>query len=300
MTDGPNWPRKLRELQNHHMDSTRWDGFPFRDDDIVIGTYAKAGTTWLQQIVSQLLFDGAEGVAVNEMSPWLDMRATPLAETLALLEAQTHRRFIKTHLPVDALVYAPQAKYIYIARDGRDVCWSLHNHHSNANADYFAAVNDTPGRVGPPLPPADPDVLAYFRHWLAHDGAPYWSFWENTRTWWGIRDLTNMLLLHFEDLKGDLPGEMRRIAAFLGIAPSPEIWAKIEEHVTFAYMRANAAAVVPGGGALWRGGTDTFVNKGTNGRWRTLLTPEDVAAYEAMAVERLGPDCAHWLAHGWG
>lgn len=58
MTENINWPTKTRELHNHHFDSTVWNDINFRDDDIVIGTYAKTGTTWMQQIVAQLLFDG--------------------------------------------------------------------------------------------------------------------------------------------------------------------------------------------------------------------------------------------------
>ena len=122
MTDGTiAWPVKTREMHNHHFDSTIWNDFEFRDDDIVIGAYGKSGTTWVQQIVAQLLFDGAEGVEVAEISPWLDLRVPPKAEKLPAVEAQTHRRFIKTHLPVDALVFSPKARYIYVARDGRDV-----------------------------------------------------------------------------------------------------------------------------------------------------------------------------------
>ena len=71
------WPTKTRDLHNHHFDSTIWDDFEFRDDDIVIATYAKSGTTWVQQIVSQLLFDGEEGPEVAERSPWLDLRVPP-------------------------------------------------------------------------------------------------------------------------------------------------------------------------------------------------------------------------------
>lgn len=41
-------PVKTREMHNHHMDSTIWNDFSFRDDDIVIATYAKSGTTWMQ------------------------------------------------------------------------------------------------------------------------------------------------------------------------------------------------------------------------------------------------------------
>ncbi len=144
-------PQKTRELHNHHFDSTIWNDFEFRDDDIIIGTYAKAGTTWVQQIIAQLLFDGAEGLETAEMSPWMDLRVPPKDVKLPLVAAQTHRRFLKTHLPVDALVFSEQAKYVYIGRDGRDVAWSMYNHHANANAAWYDALNNTPGRVGPPI-----------------------------------------------------------------------------------------------------------------------------------------------------
>lgn len=52
------FPQKIRELHNHHFDSTIWNEFQFRDDDIVIATYAKSGTTWVQQIVAQLAQSG--------------------------------------------------------------------------------------------------------------------------------------------------------------------------------------------------------------------------------------------------
>ena len=59
-------PRKTRELHNHHMDSTIWNDFAFRDDDIIISTYGQSGTTWVQQIVGQRILAGAEAVPVPE------------------------------------------------------------------------------------------------------------------------------------------------------------------------------------------------------------------------------------------
>jgi aryl sulfotransferase len=70
-------PQKTRELHNHHFDSSIWNELDFRDDDIVIATYAKSGTTWMQQIVAQLLFQGDPTLSVAEMSPWLDLRVPP-------------------------------------------------------------------------------------------------------------------------------------------------------------------------------------------------------------------------------
>jgi len=299
MTDGSiAWPQKTREFHNHHIDSTIWDELLFRDDDIVIATYAKSGTTWLQQIISQLLFEGEEGLEVAEMSPWLDLRIPPKHVKLPEVEAQTHRRFLKTHLPVDALAYSPKAKYIYIGRDGRDVVWSMYNHHANANAAWYDALNNTPGRVGPPIEPPPDSVRQYYLDWLEKEGHPFWPFWENVRTWWAIRNLPNLMMLHFADLKADMPAEIRRVAAFLGIAVNEAKWDAIVEHCGFDYMKRNATKSVPLGGAFWDGGATTFIHRGQNGRWRDVLTEQDRAAYEARALKKLGPECATWLATG--
>ena len=156
-------PTKQRELHSHHFNSTMWNGFAFRDDDVVISTYAKSGTTWTQQIVGQLIFDGQPDVPVSELSPWVDLRVPPREVKLPAIEAQTNRRFVKTHLPVDALVFSPSAKYIYIGRDGRDVVWSLFHHHTSANQLWYDLLNETPGLVGPKIERPGDDPVAYFR-----------------------------------------------------------------------------------------------------------------------------------------
>ena len=284
------WPKKQRELHNHHFDSTIWNDLSFRDDDIIIGTYAKAGTTWMQQIIAQLLFDGDPELEVAEMSPWLDLRVPPKEVKLPLVEAQTHRRFIKTHLPVDALRFSPMAKYIYIARDGRDVVWSMYNHHANANQFWYEALNDTPGRVGPPIGPPPDDIRQYWQDWMTQDGHPFWPFWENIRSWWQIRDLPNVMLVHFANLKLDMPNEIRRIAAFLEIPINESHWDAILEHCSFEWMKQNATKSVPLGGAFWDAGAEVFINKGVNGRWSDTLTPEESAEYEKRAEAELGAE----------
>ncbi len=294
------WPQKTRELHNHHFDSTIWNDFRFRDDDIVIATYAKSGTTWTQQMVAQMLLGPDPELPVAELSPWLDLRIPPKDEKLPAVEAIPHRRFIKTHLPVDALVFSPQAKYIYIGRDARDVVWSMYNHHSKANEAWYDALNNTPGRVGAPIEPPPDDIRQYWRDWLDRDGHPFWPFWENIRSWWAIRDLPNVLLVHFSALKNDMPGQMRRIAKFLDIDVDAADWDRICEYCSFDWMKQNATKSVPLGGAFWDGGAQTFINRGINGRWSDTLTAEENAAYETRAARELGADCAQWLVTGDG
>ena len=298
MAETIEWPQKTRELESNHFDSTVWNDYKFRDDDIIIATYAKTGTTWVQQIISQLLFDGEEGLPVADMSPWLDLRVPPREVKLTAVEAQDFRRFVKTHLPVDALVFSQKAKYIYIARDGRDVLWSLFNHHTSANDFWYQAINETPGLVGPPIGKPTADIRQYYHEWLDDDGYPFWSFWENIRSWWEIRHLPNVNLIHFQALKDDMPGEMRKIAAYLDIPIDQSKWDDIVEHCTFDYMKKNATASTPLGGAFWDGGADDFVYKGVNGRWRDTLTEDESQKYENLALEQLGAECSKWLATG--
>lgn len=295
-----NLPNKTRELHNHHFDSSIWNDFRFRDDDIVIATYGKSGTTWMQQMVAQMLSGGDPTLQVSEMSPWLDLRVPPKEVKLPAVEAQTHRRFIKTHLPVDALVFSPKAKYLYIGRDGRDVVWSLYNHHSNANQKWYDALNLTPGLVGPPIAQPPADVRQYWRNWLDRDGYPFWSLWESARSWWQIRDLPNVKFIHFNQLKKDLPREMRRISAFLDIKVEESRWPAIVEYCSFDWMKRNAAKSAPVGGTFWDGGAEVFINKGVNGRWTEVLTPAESSEYEARALAELGPACARWLSTGEG
>lgn len=288
-------PTKTRELHSHHFDSTIWNDFKFRDDDIIIGTYMKSGTTWMQQIISQLIFNGAENLETAETSPWMDLRVPPKEMKLEAVNAQTHRRFLKTHLPVDALVFSPKAKYVYIARDGRDIVWSAYNHHRNANDTWYELLNDTPGRVGPPIEKPPESIREYFDEWLEKDGHPWHSFWDNVRTWWAIRDLPNVYLLHFDELRADMPGEIRRLAEFLDIPIDEDKWQDILLHCSFDYMKRNATKSVPLGGIFWEGGAETFIYKGTNGRWRDVLSEEESRNYEQRAIEALGEECAEWL-----
>ena len=235
---------------------------------------------------------------VANLSPWLDLRVPPKEIKLPQVEAQTHRRFMKTHLPVDALQFSQKAKYIYIGRDGRDVVWSLHNHHSNANQLWYDALNKTPGLVGDPIERPSTDIHAYWNQWFDRDGYPFWPFWENVRSWWEIRNLPNVMLIHFAELKRDMPSSIRKIAAFLDVPINETRWPSILEYCSFEWMKKNATKSVPLAGAFWDAGAEVFIHKGVNGRWADVLTSDESRAYEAKAELELGNECAAWLLNG--
>ncbi len=102
--------------------------------------------------------------------------------------------------------------------------------------------------------------------------------------------------MHYNDLKADLAGEMRRIAEFLEIEVPAAKWPAVVERCTFEAMKANGDRV----GSFWNfeGGAQSFLFKGTNGRWRDVLTPAELDAYQKRAAEFLPPDAIAWLERG--
>jgi aryl sulfotransferase len=299
-------PQVRHIYQNHHLDTTRWDDFKPRRGDIIISTSYKAGTTLTQTIVTNLIFpDGLPGV-VGELSPWLDARMGPIDEVLAGLEAQAHRRCIKTHLPLDGLPFYDEAQYVMVGRDPRDVFMSLVNHYSNHTPGFFEMLNGQPDRVGEPFPEYDGDIHALWRGWIGRgwfawesDGYPYWSHLHHAKTWWEFRHLPNVRLIHYADLRRDLEGEMRALAAWLKIDVPEDRWPAVVDACRFETVKANPEKVMGAGAAeVWKGGAQTFIHKGTNGRWKDVLTADELGEYAAAMAKTLPADCARWLEEG--
>ena len=126
----------MRRYRSFIGDSNRWDGFRFRDDDIVISTPSKSGTTWMQNIVGMLVLGTTEfDRPMGMISPWLDMTTRPLAEVTGLLDAQEHRRFVKTHTPLDGLPRHDRVTYLTVIRHPLQVVRSMEDHLANRDMD---------------------------------------------------------------------------------------------------------------------------------------------------------------------
>ncbi len=303
-----NLPEKTREYDNHPIiNSKRWQAYTHRPGDIVISTSYKAGTTWMQNIVANLIFqDGDMPAPVTQMGPWIDMDIIPLDEIIEGIEAQTWRRAFKTHLPLDGIPYYDTMKYIYVCRDGRDVFMSLWNHHSGYSDTLREMLAPKVAATGRDFPYDYKDLHECYADWISkswydeweNDGYPYWSHFHHLQTWWDYRHLDNIHFVHFADLKSDPEKAIRGVAAFLDIEVDEAMMPGILERISFGSMKKNFMKIMPESQDLWKGGGDRFMNKGTNGRWVGVLTDEELAQYDAAVKATLTPDAAHWLEHG--
>jgi aryl sulfotransferase len=290
-------------VRSQIFDSARWAAYRPRADDILIATYPKCGTTWTQRIVAMLLCGSAAPAPVN--APWFDFRLRgSVEETAAQAEAVVGRRHIKTHLPYDALPLYEGLKVIHVARDGRDSAMSLHNHLFNFTPtmnEVMDQVSLADPKFGVRVAPTPADPAAFFHAWLADGGArgdPGASYWEVERSYWARRGDANMLLMHYADMKADLGAEVRRIAAFLEIDLPAAIMGEIVAAARFETMREQGAQLMPGAENAWNGGSQRFLYKGVNGRWKDVLAAADLAEYEAKVQRELSPSLAAWLEHG--
>jgi aryl sulfotransferase len=131
------------------------------------------------------------------------------------------------------------------------------------------------------------------------DGWPFWSHHHHAASFWPHRDLPNVLMLHYADLLADLEGQMRRVAAFTGIEVADEAWPELVAAARFDAMKEEAIRKEESVSLIFEGGAGRFFHKGTNGRWRDVLTERDLALYEAAAAE-LDPELRAWLEAGSG
>jgi hypothetical protein len=290
-------------------DSARWERWQPRPGDIVISTSPKCGTTWTQMICALLVFQTPDLPApLTAISPWLDIQTADLDELLADLDAQEHRRFIKAHVPLDGLPFHREVTYIGVGRDPRDVSLSWENH--MAIMDLNAFIEARAGSVGlddaaeffdeiPPPPAEDP--VERFWQWVDTD-PPIERMQSSLRavlhhvdTFWQRRHEPNVVLLHYADLQADLEGEMRRLAARLGIEVDEARWPVLVKAATFGEMKQRARELAPQVTQGFWQDPDRFFNRGESGQWRELIGDVDLDRYHARVAALVDPELAAWV-----
>ena len=295
----------IHRYRHVDWDSGRWEGFEARDGDIYVCTCYKSGTTWTQMIVSLLLFQSPDLPApLNELSPWVDLVTDTKEEMHARLAAQTHRRILKTHTPLDGLKWHKDARYLFVARDPRDVFISMMNHQDNTDVEVERALAAEMGQtetVSDLLAETEEERL---KEWLTRgffewerDGYPYWSALHHGETFWQHRDRPNILLVHYSRMKADLAAEMRRIAGFLDIEIDEAELPSLVQAAGFEAMKKRADDLAPGADAkLWKDNAQ-FFSKGTSGQWQDRWSSANQERLKKLCAT-YPSDYIDWLLSG--
>jgi aryl sulfotransferase len=280
-------------------DSARWLEFAFRPGDIVISTRSKSGTTWMQMICALLVFQTPDLPApMAQLSPWLDWLVVPPDEVYEQLEAQRHRRFIKTHTPLDGLPLDPPVTYIVVARHPLDAAISLYHQGDNLDRKRLQQLTGAPGPTEPPAP--RPAVKEWLLAWVERDVDPRQELdslpgvmWHLTDAW-RRRAAPNVRLVHYAELSADLEGQMRQLAAYLEIAVPEPAWPGLVAAAGFEAMRRRVAETVPDWTGVLKNPT-AFFRRGRSGSARELLSADERARYIARAAELAPADLLAWL-----
>jgi hypothetical protein len=302
---------ELRRYRSVVADSARWEGFEFRDGDIVICTPPKCGTTWMQAMCALLVFDGDDfGAPLANVSVWLDMQLAAIDDVRARLAAQTHRRIIKTHTPLDGVPSDSRVLYIGVARDPRDVAVSSANHMSNLDEDRFMAVrksavglDDLPELIQSQPGPPPAEDLSPIERWLNGDSVEVVmslvGLVNHVQQLWLRSDEPNVVLFHYSDMLADLPGQMRRLRDALDVDVDDARVAELAAKATFTEMKGRADLFTPNTDVgIWRSNEDFFRTGGV-GTWRASFDDALSACYDSRIRELTSPELAEWLHNGW-
>jgi aryl sulfotransferase len=287
----------LRRYQSSDEDSARWEGFPFRDGDIVVSTRSKHGTTWLQMICALLVFHSTDLPApLGVLSPWLDWLVEPRADVLARLEAQRHRRFIKTHTPLDGLPLDYRAAFIVGARHPLDAAVSLYYQGENLDRDLLTRLT---GRSSPTTTD-HPPLREWLARWIARDAAPHDDLDSLPGVMWHLADAwarrhdDNVNLVHYADLSSNLDGTVRNLAERLHVSTDVPKWDDLIRAARFDSMKARADELAPDQFDVLKN-RGSFFRAGVSGTGRATVTTADYHDYLSRAAELAPSDLLEWL-----
>ena len=278
-------------------DSRRWQGFEHRDGDIVISTPPKAGTTWTQMLLALLVFDSPDFYdRLGMISPWLEADFTPIDAIRERLGAQEHRRFIKTHVPLDGLPLNERVTYVVVGRDPRDIWLSRGQHGENVDFERVGPI--LAANLGEEEFARREAAIARIETFAEAVAAPEGGtqigsdpshVLHHLRTGWDRRDQDNVLLLHYADLQSDVVGEMTALARALGFPQSDARIRELAGHSSFSRMRERAEQLAPEvEHAGWRSAAD-FFRTGRMRAWADAFDKGDLQAYDDR-VSDLHPD----------
>ena len=247
------------------------ENFPLHSNDLFIDTYPKSGTTWMQHITKLIHNNGIDdGSNIDKASTWLEYEIPRRPEHINAVSSTP--RVFKSHASYSVMPSGPPsispAKYIYVARNPKDVAVSYYHHMRLFKAFEFTGTWD--------------DFFQLFM-----DGKVFYGLWfDHVLEWWGHRHEPNVLFLKYEDMKEDLSGAVRSVINFIGYDHlKPVVIDEIVKQTTFESMRSNASVSYS-----WESQNPheaPFIRKGTVGDWRNYFTVEQSAKLDAVYTQKM-------------
>ena len=241
-----------------------------RDDDVWIVTYPKAGTTWAQYIV-HLIHNGGKDDAkkISDSVPWIE---TGTSDTSVTADDLTPPRAFKSHMPYErmpcGLPNSTPCKYIYVARNPKDLATSFYHHYRA----YYA-----PGM----------EWKDFFEYFLVGK-VEFGDYFDHILGWWAHKVDDNVLFIKFEDLKLDPVTTIAQIASFMGYSNlSQEVIKDIAEKTGFNRMQGNDTVNYSWSSSRRDSQAPSFMRKGAIGDWKTQLSVDDCQRLDKIYQDRL-------------
>ncbi|XP_011684337.1 PREDICTED: sulfotransferase 1C4-like [Wasmannia auropunctata] len=262
--------------------------FKICPDDVWIVTYPRSGTTVTQELIwlvaNDMNFEEALQRTLLERFPFIDTTvilddqifSTTVSNgqnmdkyTVEFVQNQPSPRFIKSHIPIDLLptVINSGCKIVYVARNPRDVVVSWYNFQKDIKIFEFQGSFER------------------FCNNFMDDNTHYSPYWKHVKEAWAIRDKANMLFLFYEDLIKDLPGTIKKIAAFFGKAYSDEQIAKLAEHLKIENFRKNPMVNQPSPSSTMN--PEAFIRQGQVNSWKEMFTSEIEEKFNKWVADNL-------------
>ncbi|KAH9371077.1 hypothetical protein HPB48_015689 [Haemaphysalis longicornis] len=264
-----------------------------RPDDVFLATYPKSGTTWLRNIGYLIFHDGVPPPNALEY-----FKSTPFLDMFGAEDAVKMKRpgLIKTNLPYAIAPRSSHAKYVCVFRNPKDLCVSYFYHTKS-----FAAYDFAEGKFED-----------YFDLYLNGE-VDYGDYFDHVLSWYTRGQDSNILFMHYEDLKADPRTEILKLAAFLGqkyhrtLVERPEVLDRVIRFSSMEYMKAKTNVAIrtflseplsseEDVGPGLRHFHETarkypkktgFIRNGIVGEWKEHFTPEMNAKMEAKIYDRL-------------
>ncbi len=254
----------------------------------------------MQMICALLVFRTATlPRPLAELSPWLDWLGVANDEMLRQLDAQTHRRFIKTHTPLDGIQLHPEAFYIVVARHPLDAAVSLYHQGENLDRERLAELTGNPsGANSVPTPPLE----QWLNDWIDWDGPVTERLdslpgvmWHLSDAW-ARRTQANVILVRYEDLLADLETQMSELAAALGMTSDSDTAsiAELAKAATFEQMKRRSDGLAPDPGQILKSRA-AFFRQGRAGSAAEVLSSGDLARYRARLSDLAPQTLIGWL-----